>query len=250
MIAEPTSLSSSQRGEPSATAAPPSCPPAPKTRVRVGAVMSVPRVGWNDSWGCVHQALSRWSIPIMHHDGMFWGECLQRVMKQAIGEGYDWLLTIDYDSMFTAEHVGMLMASMANDPTIDCVAALQPRRAFHTPLGRADGVKFSRRPFRVDSAHFGLTLIRADKLARTPKPWFHSQPDEAGDWGNDCVEADVWFWKQWAKAGNTVYIDPRCKIGHLEVVCVDFVERSTPTGFELVARSATPADWRAAQGGA
>lgn len=246
-----------------------------RVRVKCAAVMTVPRVGWLDARGVAEEALRHWSIPILARTGVFWAEGLQNMLKMAVAEGYDWILTIDFDSMFTAEHVARLMGRLAADPTIDAVAAMQPRRKTHTPIGFAEGSANANGTglIRVSAAHFGLTLIRTSALMRTPLPWFLGVPNADGEWleqkpafgsddrvleairtlrdaaslGDNQIDADVWFWKQWARAGNTVFIDPECCIGHLEVGCVYFEPVTRDGKRTLEARTLAPDEWRRVQ---
>jgi hypothetical protein len=71
---------------------------------------------------------------------------------------------------------------------------------------------------QVPTAHFGLTLIRADKLRALPKPWFHSVPSPAGDWNDGHVDEDIEFWRKWGRAGNSLYLANRVAIGHAELM--------------------------------
>ena len=57
-----------------------------------------------------------------------------------------------------------------------------------------------------------------------PMPWFKSMPDPRGSYMTlERTDADIYFWHQWKAAGNTLYVDPRCAIGHLQpmVACYD-----------------------------
>lgn len=206
--------------------------PDPKSLVKVTAIMSVPRVGWNDAYSCIIEALHPLRIPITQFNGVFWGQCMQRAFEEAIHNGCDWLLTIDYDSMFTKYDVDRLIGALGNNPDIDAIAALQCRRGDDdSPLMTIKGqgsVKTDGSPFRVDTAHFGLTLIRLAAMADIPKPWFASRPTEAGDWGEGRLDDDVWFWHQWKEQGKTVYIHPECRIGHLQVMVSHFDDEMQP----------------------
>jgi hypothetical protein len=75
------------------------------------------------------------------------------------------------------------------------------------------------------------------KLKGVPLPWFWSKPDDNNEWGDLRIDDDIWFWKQWESAGNTVYLDPQTRIGHMEemVVMVD------PITYEAV--HAYPNEW-------
>jgi hypothetical protein len=77
--------------------------------VRVEAVMSMPRLGFNDNWFGWAQALMPLGIRPTKVTGAFWGQCLQRVFEQFVDEA-EYLLTIDYDTFFTKSDVEHLLA--------------------------------------------------------------------------------------------------------------------------------------------
>ena len=147
--------------------------------VRIRGIMSIPRLGWNDNWGAILDATRPFGergIPINRFDGVYWGQCMQRAFEQAVADGIDWILTIDYDSMFTASHLDHLMGALGQNPKIDALCSLQCRRSNDTPLmtlgdGRRE-IQITGEPFQLRTGHFGLTLIRTECLADIPKPWF------------------------------------------------------------------------------
>ncbi len=51
-----------------------------------------------------------------------------------------------------------------------------------------------------------------------PKPWFWSTPGTNGDWEDNSgkIDDDIYFWRNWEKAGNSLYVDPNICIGHME----------------------------------
>jgi hypothetical protein len=215
----------------------------------VCAIMTLPRVGWNDSWGCVYNACARWHIPIITLNGAFWDQSFQRLLEgRANLPGCDWIMCIDYDSMFTQSHVKALMERMHANPHIDALAALQCRRGDEgSPLFGIIGVKpgdkveVGNEPLAVDSAHFGLTLLKCEKLRQLPKPWCQGIPDSNGSWeGLDRVDADAFFWRKWRAAGFTCYVDPMVNIGHLQLLVSEFDEQGRP-------RHVHVHDWRQAQ---
>lgn len=194
--------------------------------LKIAALMSIPRTGFNDSWGQVLDALSPFRIPVRRFQGAFWGQCMQNGMDLCIKDGINWVLCIDYDSMFTSKHVDTLMGELGNNPEIDALAAMQSRRSKPYPLmtvgeGETECVR-TVKPIKVTTAHFGLTLIRLDVLKDIPKPWFFGRPSENGDWGPDRLDPDIWFWHQWRLAGKTIYVSTQAIIGHLEVMVTDF----------------------------
>jgi hypothetical protein len=194
-------------------------------KLKVSALMSVPRVGWCDAYSCIFDALRIQGIPLQQFSGAFWGQCMQRGLEDAMEHDVDWVITIDYDSMFTHHHLATLMQTMAQNPGIDAISALQLRRGVdeYPLLTKADTKEhLVQGPFQVDTSHFGLTLISMDALKDVPKPWFNSQPTEGGEWGEGRIDDDIWFWHQWKKAGKTVYAHPECSIGHLQLMVSQF----------------------------
>lgn len=215
--------------------------------VKIGAIASLPRLGWNANWGCIQDALSPFGIPISRFEGVFWDQCMQRAFNDAVANDLDWILTIDYDSMFTQAHVDKLLGTFADNPNMDALAAMQIKRQSDSPLmykRGADEIKFDmNKPVRVDTAHFGLTLIRVNALRTLPKPWFWSKPGPSGEWDDDRIDSDIWFWNQWYDAGLSVYIQPQVRIGHLEVLVSEYSD-----AFQF--QRTHPGDWRKREYGA
>jgi len=193
--------------------------------VKIKAICSVPRVGWNDSWQTIVEALKPFNINYETFNGVFWGQCLQRGLEKAIADGVDWVLTLDYDSMILPEHVNNLMKHMGENPAIDAIAAFQMRRGQEFPLMTVGGkteAGVDDGPIKVTTAHFGLTLIRLEALKKVAKPWFVSKPDDKGEWSDDRLDEDIWFWHQWRLAGNSIYVAPDVRIGHLQLMVSDY----------------------------
>jgi hypothetical protein len=142
---------------------------------------------------------------------------------------------VDGDSLITKKHIDRLIHVIANEEQIDALAAMQVRRSMRFPLftlGQSHSVEVDpSEPFRVTTAHFGLTVLRADKLTQVPKPWFASQCGPDGSWTRDSgkIDDDIWFWKQWTDAGHSIYIDPSCRIGHMEEMIAVYDEAMKPT---------------------
>jgi hypothetical protein len=159
-------------------------------------------------------------IPLIVSGGVYYGQCMQIMMEDAIKANVEYILTVDGDSVFTAEQLQRLISiAVQEKDTIDALCAMQVRRGKKSILGTLEGhtsATWNGYPLRLDTAHFGLTIINAKKLAEVPKPWFFCQPSSTGGWDDDKIDSDVWFWCQWKKAGRTLYMDPGCRIGHLE----------------------------------
>jgi hypothetical protein len=208
--------------------------------VKVSAVMTCGRYEAVFARNMIEKALRSLGIGLVTSQGVFYGQCMQRMFQECQEIGADILLTIDGDSVFTADHVKRLLNIIVQEDKIDALASLQLRRGKADILGYHNGVtsiEWTGYPVQVTSAHFGLTAIRVDKLATVKKPWFFSQPDEKGEWGPNRIDDDIWFWKQWKDAGNTLYLDAGCRIGHLEEMVATFAE-------DLAPLHVYPGDWQ------
>jgi hypothetical protein len=217
-------------------------------KISIVAFMTAPR--YENTWArnYIEIALKQAGIPLAVSGGVFYGQCMQTMMERAVDDGVDVGLTIDFDSVFTKAHIDTLLSRLCFDEDIDAVCAMQCRRGGKTPLascGQERKLTTDGRPIKVTTAHFGLTAIDMKKLRDVPKPWFHSQPNKDGSWSGDKTDDDIWFWRQWEKAGNSIYMDPNCQIGHLEEVVTHFVECDG----EYQAVHTYPSDWAKANVG-
>lgn len=212
-------------------------PSEPETQeVKIRAVMSVPRIGWNNAWQTIVDTLRPFKIPISTFDGVFWGQCMQRAFSEALEDGIDWILAIDYDSMVKPEHLSRMMDWFGKRPDIDALAPIQMRRGQHYPLMTVAGQKETEvgwEPMLVTTAHFGLTLLRVDALRDIPKPWFKGQPDINGEWNDNKLDDDIWFWHQWRLAGKNIYVAPDVSIGHLELMVSEFDAHMQPQHYHV-----------------
>lgn len=210
--------------------------------VKIRAIMSVPRYGSLAARGIMDKALSTFKIPLTTSQGVFWGQCMQRDFVRTVDDGIDWILTIDYDSVFSAEQLDQLFGTFGPNPHIDALSALQVRRDGDKPLltcGNSGEIQTDMSPILVTTSHFGLTLIRVEVLKTVPRPWFKSEPDKDGNWSDDRLDDDIWFWHQWRLAGKKIFVDPKVRIGHVEE-CVSWFDEHLK-----VQRSSVP-EWREA----
>jgi hypothetical protein len=197
--------------------------------VRVEAVLSVPRLGFQDAFFTWAQALMPLNIRPTKATGVYWSQCMTRVFEQFIDK-CEYLITIDYDSFFSREDLEHLMA-LAMTYQCDALTGLQTKRddgrPMFTMLGQLDNppangettvsMNWLREPVQeVDTAHFGLTVISTAALRRAKRPWFVETPAPDGGWGPGRRDADIGFWANWRASGNRVYISPRVTIGHGE----------------------------------
>lgn len=207
-----------------------------ETEVKVRAVVGMPRIGWNDSWQSITDAFNQFGIPIETHQGCFWAQNIQKALQRAVRDGIDWVITLDYDSLILPHHVARLMEIMGTHPEIDACAALQMRRGQETALlsnGTTEQQIDGLAPIKVNTAHFGLTIIRTESLKDLPKPWLIDVPDKDGGYGGEHVDADIYFWMQWNKHGRTVYVAPDVRIGHLELLVSEYDEDMKARHFHI-----------------
>ncbi len=204
--------------------------------LKIRTVIGMPRISWSDGWQSQVEAMNAIGIPIEQHQGCFWAQNIQKALKRALRDGIDWVITLDYDSMILPMHVQRLLEIMGAYPHIDACAALQMRRGAETPLF-SDGTtqrEFNDwSPIKVNTAHFGLTVLRVECLKDLPKPWLIDQPDANGDFDGDHIDADIVFWKKWKEAGKSVYIAPDVRIGHLELLVSEFDDDLKPRHFHV-----------------
>ncbi len=197
--------------------------------IKVSGAMSVPRLGFMDNMFSCIEACIPCNVKLRKHGGVFWGQSLTKVFERILNEDdADCILTIDYDSIFLPAHLAHLMQLMMLYPEIDALAPIQSSRHIKSTLFTVKGENgnepvVSRKDLEPDTkavstAHFGLTLIRTEKLRQLPKPWFHSTPSPAGDWNDGHIDEDIEFWRRWEMAGNSLHIANRVAIGHAELM--------------------------------
>jgi hypothetical protein len=196
--------------------------------VKVTAIMTAPRYEATWARNIIEAALKDAGIPFVVSGGVFYGQCMQRMLEDAIEAGVEVAVTIDFDSIFTGEDVTTLISHLMADDEISALASLQSRRGMPYPLftaGDSTQIEFDGTPMEVTTAHFGLTALRLSDVSRMEKPWFHQKPSPDGTWTNGTkVDSDIWFWKRLRDSGYKVFIDPTVSIGHLEEVVAYFDE--------------------------
>lgn len=198
-------------------------------RLKIAAVMSMPRLCFSENMFSCLQALTPMGIPLTKVTGAFWGQCIERGMQMHMEDGTEWILTIDYDTVFSLDTVISLCRLMGEHPEADAIAPVQIKREENFPLvtmedasgNRITSVKsdvFEKPLTRIASSHFGLTLFRVEALKRMKHPWFWGQPNAQGEWGEHRVDDDIYFWKKWKESGNSLYLANHVHIGHLQLM--------------------------------
>jgi hypothetical protein len=206
-------------------------PSSPDSDVHgVYAVMSMPRQGHTAHWQCVLNALAVNRIPVHTLIGCFWHQHVTNAIEDMLKKpDCEYILTMDYDTIFNYQEVKELYRIMRAYPHVDALCPVQSKRSCQDALFNIinkDGKQkreswvadFECNVTRVTTGHFGLTFLRARKLREFQKPWMVPKPNKDGEWHDGHQDADINFWLHWADVGNTLYIANRVPVGHLEEV--------------------------------
>lgn len=209
-----------------------------EAEIKVAAVMSTPRLGFTDNFFCVSSALAPHGISPIKVTGAFWGQCLQRAMEQVV-DTHDVILTIDYDTVFSAKTVEALLALLLHSG-YDAIAPLQTKREANAVMfalagsnsdekTTVDGDFFKKVVQPVETAHFGLTFIRTESLKKMKKPWFVASANNDGGWDGGHIDEDISFWKKFAASGNKLGLATHVSVGHAELM-VTWPSRTAESG--------------------
>lgn len=197
--------------------------------VKVGAYLTLPRYEAVAARTIIQEALKPHRLDLTTTQGVFWGQCMQRMVEAAVAEGRKYILTVDYDSVFDEHDIVRLWQIMETNPEVDVLCPLQIQRDKENSLVCIQGPdgKFARgiseeqlhcEAIDIYTGHFGLTLIRVASLEGVQRPLFWGQPDAEGGWGSGRIDDDIQFWNQMRKAGRRICLCPRVRIGHLQLV--------------------------------
>jgi hypothetical protein len=193
---------------------------------RVKALISCGRIGFLKNADILASLLAS-GVQYKRGTGVYWERALSGLMEEAIAEGYDYILTVDWDSYFCVDDVAALVALLDQYPEADAVCAVQMRRGVNAVLmapldadAPTTAETFAPDLLPLASGHFGLTLLRASAFADLPKPWFHSQPGPDGRWTEHSTDADVGFWRNWVASGHTLFCACHVVIGHGDEIIV------------------------------
>jgi hypothetical protein len=144
----------------------------------------------------------------------------ERIAEGSLEQGSDYLLFIDDDMLAPYD---LFFRLVANDKDI-CAALAFTRNPNHKPVAyeTREGFDETTRTrygftrfienypretlFECDAVGFGAVLIKTNVLKKTPQPWF---------FGMAQTGEDVTFCMKARKAGFSVWMDSRIKLGHL-----------------------------------
>ena len=197
---------------------------------KIGAVISMPRLAFTANMFCVIRGMLPLGIEVEQGSGVFWGQVLSRIMQKQIDAGKEYILTMDYDTWFTDKHVLMLAALMEKFPEADAIFPLQVKRESDGIMaGRRmpEGVKkmevalseFQSALTPMTTGHFGLTMIRVSAIKKLKKPWFLAVPNKNGEWFDDRLDEDIYFWNKAHDQGFKSFLATGVSIGHVQQMC-------------------------------
>ncbi len=195
----------------------------------VHAVLSMPRLAFTDQATCLIDMAAKLKVPTYIRQGVFWGQTMTVAMEQAITSGAKYILTIDYDTIFTPDNVRELYRLMIDNPQVDAVMGMQVGRDRESVLLTIKGengrnlAEVKREDIEaellaVSTGHFGLTLIRVESLQKMAKPWFLHHADPDGGWGDGRIDEDIHFWRAFENAGLKLFQANQVRLGHLQLM--------------------------------
>jgi len=195
----------------------------------VSAMMSLPRVSWTETFAHTLEACAKLQIPFVKSTGVFWGQCLERMLSMQHESGQKYALTIDYDSIFDFRDVIRLWQIMEDNPDVSALCPLQIGRdrdellinlidSEGKPMNRVGVDYFYNDIVDIRNGHFGLTMIRLEHLKDIPHPWFIGVPNSEGRWDEGRTDDDIYFWHKLRAAGKRVCATPKVRLGHLQLV--------------------------------
>lgn len=194
-----------------------------KFQRRVHAVLSCPRLAFTDNMMSIALAFRELNIPTTKIGGAYWHQGMDRAFTFAIEQDVDYVMSLDYDTVFTAEQVLALLTLMERYPEADSIAAAQVKREEDCLLVNVDGDGWSDVSkingadiVPVKMAHFGLTIFRAASFRKFKKPWFPSHPDPDGGYGDGRIDPDVKFWHEFRAQGFKPYMASHVSVGHCQ----------------------------------
>jgi FkbM family methyltransferase len=193
------------------------------------ACLSVPRFGPLMHPRCWDKAAFQLGLEGRSTSSCYWAQQISNLMEDAVADpACEVVLTMDFDTVFSAADVLELYRLLQACPEADAVVPLQskrncgdilmslPGREPGTVKGSVSQADLSRNLLPCNTGHFGLTLFRADSLRKFPRPWMVPQPSAAGLWRDGHVDADIDFWRRFRAAGFKPFLAPKVVVGHIE----------------------------------
>ena len=198
--------------------------------LKMQAVMSLPRLAFTDNMFAAISVFPKLGIGFSKGTGVFWGQVLSRLIEKHRTDGTEYIITCDYDTWFTEEHVIKLLQYMQENPDLDAVVPVQTKREADVPMFApvvAEGEtrkeiplsEFDKELEPITNGHFGLTVFRCSAFNDLKKPWFIAHPNQDGDWGENRIDEDIHFWHNFHECGRKVALATQVNIGHIQLMC-------------------------------
>lgn len=209
-----------------------------KPKPKVAVLLSAPRVGFTDPITYIYNVIDALrarglEVYFLHESGPIWCRSLAAAFEFAGSKpDTDYVLTIDWDSVFKADDVERLIEIMQTRPELAGVFPVQASRGGEKPLVFIDKLDYSKQVTECTFGHFGCSVFRADLFRphdenSLPKPWFMFIPDPQGNENGDArCDEDIFLWRNLYLNGYRVAQANEVQIGHI----VELVKWATPEG--------------------
>lgn len=191
---------------------------------KICGAMTLPRLGFTENFCALDVVLKEQGISLDTITGAYYDQGIEWAIENALKNKPDYVLTIDYDTVFDVAALHRMMLLADNYREYDAFVPCQVRRGNEYCMFNVKDQTAAQKinyydVYPIQSGHFGFTLLRAEAFARMGKPWFESikAPDGKG-WGEGKIDADINFWNKWREAGNTIALCSRVSVGHIETV--------------------------------
>jgi len=195
-------------------------------RPKVAMVLSTPRIGFTDLFDGVADTCRELGWSYFKWGGTEWGKGLTSAIMKAINDhDPDYIMCLDYDSVFTAADCRELLRLMQENPDVGAMYPVEAHRHSDCPLGfdPKGTVVYRGELTEVLSGHFGCTILRREMFETLPHPWFFSCPNpNTGLWNENCIDADITFWALAGLHGWKTCQANTVQIGHMEL-CVKWI---------------------------
>lgn len=203
---------------------------ATKTVKGLRACACTPRFGPLLHPECIQRTSFALGVEFNTTQSCYWAQELSNKIEAALEDPTcEYVLTLDFDTVFAPDDVLELYRLMQARPDADAIFPLQSKRgcdnvlaSLPAPNGRyrmsatEEEMGYHLRP--ANTGHFGLTFFRAASLRKFPRPWMVPQPSAEGRWDGGHRDADIDFWVRFRAAGFQCFLAPRIVVGHLEEV--------------------------------
>lgn len=197
-------------------------------KIHISALMSMPRLSFTDNMFCALPIFNSLGIRLFRDSGAYWEQSLSRLMEEKVHSNH-YLITVDYDSVFSRDDVLKLIELTIRHDADACFAMQLKRECDQAIVGvdekqiDARGLPdFSGETTPAVVGHFGLTMIKCDTLKALPRPWLFSVPSPDGNWSHgpdgNKVDADIGFWMMAKHCGWKVLQANCVPIGHIQRV--------------------------------